>query len=427
MMRGAARLMAGGADGAGYFSTEARRCGMKKKEWVAMLLAGGQGSRLGALTRYIAKPAVVFGGKYRIIDFSLSNCANSGIDTVGVLTQYKPLLLNSYIGMGTSWDLNEPDGGVHVLPPFVGEEGGRWYKGTANAIYQNLDFIKRYEPDYVLILSGDHIYQMDYTPMLAAHKKHGADVSVSVMEVPPEEACRFGIVTVNAEGRIVSFTEKPAEPESNLASMGIYIFNTRLLQNALVADEQDKHSDNDFGKNVIPRLLAQGKRLWAFPYRGYWRDVGTIESYYTANMELLRDDSIFGLEDSDIRVMTNSNIFPPHYIGPAAKVRGSIVCNGSTVLGEVINSILSTEVFVDEGTTVIDSIILPGVRVMRGAWVKKTIVGERSVVETNCSLGVPRRAESRFQDNIIVIAEQSIVPANSVIEEGRTVFYHLAV
>ncbi|MDR1604124.1 MAG: glucose-1-phosphate adenylyltransferase [Gracilibacteraceae bacterium] len=400
---------------------------MKKKELVAMLLAGGQGSRLGALTRYIAKPAVVFGGKYRIIDFSLSNCANSGIDTVGVLTQYKPLLLNSYIGTGTAWDLNEPDGGVHVLPPFVGEDGGRWYKGTANAIYQNLDFINRYEPEYVLILSGDHIYQMDYTQMLATHKKNGADVSVSVMEVPAAEACRFGIVTADAEGRITAFAEKPDEPESNLASMGIYIFNTRLLQNALVADEQDKSSENDFGKNVIPRLLAQGKRLWAFPYCGYWRDVGTIESYYTANMELLRDGTIFGLEDSDVRIMTNSNIFPPHYVGPAARVRGSLVCNGSTVLGEVTDSILSTEVCVEEGATVIDSILLPGAQVKRGAWVKRSVVGERSVVESGCSLGVPRRVENPGADNIIVIAEQSIVPANSVIEEGRKVFYHLAV
>ncbi|MDR1069169.1 MAG: glucose-1-phosphate adenylyltransferase [Gracilibacteraceae bacterium] len=401
---------------------------MKKKEWVAMLLAGGQGSRLGALTRYIAKPAVVFGGKYRIIDFSLSNCVNSGIDTVGVLTQYKPMLLNSYIGTGMAWDLNEPDGGVHVLPPFVGEDGGRWYKGTANAIYQNLDFINRYAPEYVLVLSGDHIYQMDYTRMLAAHKKNGAEVSVSVMEVPPEEACRFGVVSVDPGGRIVSFAEKPAEPESNLVSMGIYIFNTRLLQNALVADEQDKTSDNDFGKNVIPRLLAQGRRMWAFPYRGYWRDVGTIESYYTANMELLSNGSLFDLEDSDIRIMTNSNIFPPHYIGPAAKVRGSIVCNGSTVLGETTGSILSTEVFVDEGAVVLDSILLPGARVERGAWVKKSIIGERSVVEAGCSLGVPRRLENSAQDsNIIVIAEQNIVPANSVIEEGRTVFYHLAV
>jgi glucose-1-phosphate adenylyltransferase len=327
-----------------------------------------------------------------------------------------------------AWDLNEPDGGVHVLPPFVGEEGGRWYKGTANAIYQNLDFINRYEPDYVLILSGDHIYQMDYTQMLAAHKKSGAEVSISVMEVPPEEACRFGIISADAEGRITAFAEKPDEPESNFASMGIYIFNTRLLQNALVADEQDKNSENDFGKNVIPRLLAQGKRMVAFPYRGYWRDVGTIESYYSANIELLQENSLFDLEHSDIRVMTNSNIFPPHFIGPAAKVRGSIVCNGSTVLGSATNSIISTEVFVDEEATVIDSIILPGARVERGAWVKRSIVGERSVVEAGCALGVPRLVENAAPDGgIIVIAEQSVVPADSVIEEGRTIFYHLAV
>jgi glucose-1-phosphate adenylyltransferase len=397
---------------------------MKKKELVAMLLAGGQGSRLGALTRYIAKPAVSFGGKYRIIDFSLSNCVNSGIDTVGVLTQYKPMILNSYIGTGTAWDLND-DGALHLLPPYVGEEGGRWYKGTANAIFQNMDFINGYDPEYVLILSGDHIYRMDYSEMLDYHIKHRADVTIAVLEVAWEEASRFGIISTNKEGRIRSFAEKPAKPESNLASMGIYIFSTNLLREALIEDEKDKNSENDFGKNVIPNLLKQGSRLFAYPFKGYWKDVGTIESYYTANMELLQPNSLFAHAEKDFRIMTNSNIFPPHYIGKQASVQDSIICNGCMVLGSVQHSILSSEVVIEEGATVIDSVILPGAHIGKGAWVSRSIIGERAEVGASSTLGV--KTPSPEQEGIVVVAEQRVVAADSVIEEGMNILCNVAV
>lgn len=360
---------------------------MSKKECLAMLLAGGQGSRLGALTQRIAKPAVAFGGKYRIIDFSLSNCVNSGITTVGVLTQYRPLMLNAYIGTGAPWDLDEADGGVFVLPPYATQDGAEWYNGTADAVYKNLDFIDSYLPDYVLILSGDHLYKMDYTKMLDFHKQSGAELTVSVINVPIEEASRFGIVTAAENGRIEKFFEKPANPDSTLASMGIYIFNREVLKRALTADAELTNSDHDFGKNVIPMLLAEGRHLYAYEFSGYWEDVGTIESYYHTNMELLRDDSRFDLFDGDWRIYSNSNIYPPHYIGKRAQIEGSLICNGSTVLGEVHNSIISPEVFIGEGAKVIDSILLPGARVESGARVMRAILGEGAQVDMNAYFG----------------------------------------
>lgn len=360
---------------------------MSKKEILAMLLAGGQGSRLGALTQKIAKPAVSFGGKYRIIDFSLSNCVNSGIDTVGVLTQYRPLMLNSYIGTGAPWDLDESEGGVFVLPPYATQDGGEWYNGTADAVYKNIDFIDNYNPDYVLIISGDHLYKMDYNAMLEEHKQNNAELTVSVIQVPWEEANRFGIITADDEGRIVKFTEKPAEPDSNLASMGIYIFNWATLKQALLEDAPLADSEHDFGKNLIPMLLAQGKRLFVHAFAGYWKDVGTIDSYYQTSMELLREDSEFDILSGDQRIFSNSNIYPPHYTGENAVIENSLICNGSTVLGEVHNSIVSSEVYVGPGAKVYASILLPGARVESGARVMRAIVGEKAVVEMNAYFG----------------------------------------
>lgn len=394
---------------------------MLKKECVAMLLAGGQGSRLGCLTRHIAKPAVSFGGKYRIIDFSLSNCVNSDIDTVGVLTQYKPFLLNSYIGIGSAWDLDNSRGGVHILPPFVGEQGGRWYKGTANAIYQNIDFINHYDPEYVLIISGDHIYKMDYSPMLQAHKDQKADVTISVIQVPWEEANRFGIITANEDNEIVSFSEKPAKPNSNLASMGIYIFNWSELQKALVEDEADNKSDNDFGKNVIPALLEQGKKLCAYRFQGYWQDVGTIESYYNANMELLTEKPELDLFESKNRIFSNADILPPQYIGTHARVSNSLISNGCTILGEVVNSIISPGVFIGEGAKVEDSIILPEAKILNESWIRKAIIGEKVEVKAYCSIGIKIGGSPR-QSGITVIEDSSIVHEDSLIEEGKNIF-----
>lgn len=390
---------------------------MRKKEIVAMLLAGGQGSRLGSLTQSIAKPAVSFGGKYRIIDFSLSNCVNSGIDTVGVLTQYKPMLLNSYIGIGAAWDLDNAFGGVHILPPFTAEDGGNWYKGTANAIYHNLDFISHYRPEYVLIISGDHIYKMDYNLMLDYHKEKGADLTISVIEVPWEEASRFGIMTADEEGRIVRFAEKPQEPESNLASMGIYIFNWSVLQQALIEDEQDENSQHDFGKNVIPLLHSQGKQLFAYPFQGYWKDVGTVDSYYDANMDLLSEEPELDLFDGNLRVFSNSDILAPQYIGPKASIANSLVSNGCTILGEVVNSILAPGVFVGEGARVEDSILLPNAVINDGVIVSKTIVGEEAQVVAASSIG-REEDEGHTPGEIILIKDNAIVAGGNILDRA---------
>ncbi len=356
---------------------------MRKKECVAMLLAGGQGSRLGALTRRNAKPAVAFGGKYRIIDFALSNCINSGIDTVGVLTQYKPLRLNAYLGNGEAWDLDKANGGMHVLQPYATENGGRWYNGTADAIYRNMDFIDQYDPEYVLILSADQLYKMDYDKMLDFHKEHDAALTVSCIQVPLEDAKRFGIMTCDDEQRIVKFTEKPAEPDSTLASMGIYIFNWPVLRDALVKDHADAASEKDFGKNIIPMLLGDGQRLFAYVFDGYWQDVGTIDSYFNANMDLLKDNPPFDIFEDNLRIFSNSNISGPHFLGPDSKVTGSLVCNGSKVLGTVTHSILSNDCVVEEGAVVEDAILLPGAVVEKNARVIRAIVGENSVIREN--------------------------------------------
>ncbi|MBR5742131.1 MAG: glucose-1-phosphate adenylyltransferase [Firmicutes bacterium] len=378
-----------------------------RKKCIAMLLAGGQGSRLGALTKKIAKPAVSFGGKYRIIDFSLSNCANSHIDTVGVLTQYRPYKLNSYIGTGSAWDLDAKDGGIAILPPYATEEGGSWYRGTADAIYRNLDYIAQYDPEYVLILSGDHLYRMDYQKMIRFHENENADLTVSVMRVPMEEASRFGIMTTDEKGRILRFAEKPKKPESDLASMGIYVFKTDVLRKALLEDAADEDSDHDFGKNVIPKLLEEGKRLFAYRFSGFWRDVGTIDSYHSMSMELLDENSDFQLYSETSPIMSNDNISPPQYIGPDAKVESCLIANGADVRGTVIHSIVGLDATVEEGAFVKDSVLLPGSVVRKNAVVNRAIVGERSVVTEGGVFGSADPAEK-----IVVSADGQTVPTH---------------
>ena len=359
-----------------------------KKECVAMLLAGGQGSRLYALTSHVAKPAVPFGGKFRIIDFPLSNCVNSGIDTVGVLTQYRPLELNSYVGNGQPWDLDRLDGGVHILPPYVTSgEQGTWYKGTANAIYQNMSFIELYDPDYVLILSGDHIYKMDYSEMLAHHKRTEAACTISVLEVTMEEATRFGIMNVDEHDTIYEFEEKPAHPKSNLASMGIYIFTWSKLRQYLMADEADPASANDFGKNIIPAMLAAGEKLSAYRFSGYWKDVGTIDSLWDANMDLLSPTSIVNLDDGDWPIYARTTGAPPQFMGATAKVSHSLVTGGSEIYGEVENSVLFRSVTVEEGAVIRYSILMPGTVVKAGAVVEYAILAENAVVEEGARIG----------------------------------------
>ena len=358
-----------------------------KKECIAMLLAGGQGSRLYVLTSNVAKPAVPFGGKYRIIDFPLSNCTNSGIDTVGVLTQYKPLELNSYIGSGQPWDLDRMDGGVHILPPYMREgDQGTWFKGTANAIYQNIGFVDMYDPDYVVILSGDHIYKMNYDKMLEAHKAAGAACTISVLEVPWDEAPRFGIMAVDGENNITEFQEKPKQPKSNLASMGIYIFTWSKLRQAPIEDEADPASSNDFGKNIIPKFLAAGEKMIAYRFDGYWKDVGTLESLWDANMDMLSRGDLDLLEDSwPIYARLPSQ--PPAYIGKSSLVEHSVVTQGCEITGTVKNSVLSPGARVEEGAEVAYSVLMPGVTVKRGAVVRYAIVGENCTVEAGASIG----------------------------------------
>ena len=360
---------------------------MKKKKMLAMLLAGGQGSRLYSLTNNIAKPAVSFGGKYRIIDFGLSNCVNSGIDTVGILVQYKPLVLNRYVGTGESWDMDVPDGGVHILPPYAGKSGGEWYEGTADAIFHNIDFIDMYSPENVLILSGDHIYKMNYNLMLEEHEANNSDLTVSVIEVPWEEASRFGIMTADNEGNIVKFSEKPKEPDSNLASMGIYIFKWDTLRKALLEDHENKDSSHDFGNDIIPKLLAEGRKLTVYRFAGYWRDVGTVQSYYDSQMDLMDDVENIDVFTGDMKVFSNSNVFPPQYLGREANIRNSLVCNGCTVYGSIKHSILGSGSVVLDGTVIEDSIILPNAWVGRNCRITRAIINEGTVVEDNTVIG----------------------------------------
>lgn len=360
---------------------------MRRKETVAMLLAGGQGSRLGVLTEKIAKPAVSFGGKYRMIDFSLSNCVNSGIDTVGVLIQYKPFLLNKYLATGAAWDLDDEWGGVHILPPYATETGGQWYQGTADAIYHNIDFIDSYDPEYVLILSGDHLYQMDYNLMLEYHKLMNADLTVAVKTVPMEEASRFGIMTTDDEMRVVKFTEKPKEPDSDLASMGIYIFTWKVLREALLRDHDVAESDHDFGKNIIPGLLGEGRRLFAYVFSGYWKDVGTIPAYYATQMELLDKNPAFQIFDRRMQVFSNLNEHAPQYIAAEGSVQRSLICNGCEIYGRVENSVLSPGVYVGPGAVVTDSVLLPNSRVEAGVKAHKVILNENSAIAEGKEIG----------------------------------------
>ena len=360
---------------------------MYKTDCVAMLLAGGQGSRLYTLTSKIAKPAVPYGGKYRIIDFPLSNCTNSGIDTVGVLTQYQPLELNDYIGSGQPWDLDRNQGGVHVLPPYQRSKGGDWYKGTANAIYQNLNFIDRYNPDHVLILSGDHIYKMDYSKMIKAHEKSGAACTIAVLEVSREEASRFGIMNTNEDGTVYEFEEKPANPKSTKASMGIYVFSADILKKYLSEDENDPDSQNDFGKNIIPNMLAAGERLVAYPFEGYWKDVGTIDSLWEANLDLLNPKVNLDLSDPKWRIYSRNPVMPPHFIAESASVQNSLITEGCLVHGTVDFSVLFAGVTVENGATVRDSIIMPGAVIKSGAIVQYAIIAENTVIGENASVG----------------------------------------
>ena len=360
---------------------------MQRKECVAMLLAGGQGSRLGVLTENVAKPAVSFGGKYRMIDFSLSNCVNSGIDTVGVLVQYKPFLLNKYLGTGAAWDLDAAWGGVQILPPYFTQTGGEWYQGTADAIYHNIDYIDSYNPEYVLILSGDHLYQMDYSLMLEYHKLMNSDLTVAVKTVPMEEASRFGIMSVDDEMRITKFSEKPKNPDSNLASMGIYIFTWKVLREALLKDHVDPNSDKDFGKNIIPNLLGEGKNLFAYVFSGYWADVGTIPSYFDTQMSLMDEDPEFNLFNTRYRILSDLNGKPAHYIGADGCVEHSMICNGCEIYGTVKHSILSPGVVIGEGAVVEDCILLPDSVVGAGAVVKRTILNEKSSIADKAVVG----------------------------------------
>ena len=360
---------------------------MNNKKCVAMLLAGGQGSRLGVLTSKIAKPAVPYGGKYRIIDFPLSNCANSGIDTVGILTQYKPLELNDYIGSGKPWDLDRSGGGVHILPPYQGQQGGDWYKGTANAIYQNLEFIERYNPEYVLILSGDHIYKMDYADMIAQHEADGADCTIAVLEVSLEEATRFGIMNADENGTIYEFEEKPPVPKSNLASMGIYVFNWDKLRKYLTEDEANPDSSNDFGKNIIPTMLNAGEKLKVYRFNDYWKDVGTVDSLWDANLDLLNPKIDLNLSDSNWKIYSRTQGLPPQYVAESAVVENSLITDGCEIYGNLDYSILFKNVTVEPGATVEYSLVMPGAVIRKGANVRYSIIAEDVEVGENADIG----------------------------------------
>ena len=388
----------------------------RKQECIAMLLAGGQGSRLGILTKNIAKPAVPYGGKYRIIDFPLSNCVNSGISTVGVLTQYQPLELNDYIGNGQAWDLDRANGGVHILSPYQQIKGTEWYKGTANAIYQNINFIDRYDPEYVVILSGDHIYKMDYNKMLEYHKEKGASCTIAMLEVSWEEASRFGLMILNDDNSIKEFEEKPKNPRSNKASMGVYVFTWSKLRQYLIDDENDPNSSNDFGKNVIPKMHEDGEKMFAYLFDGYWKDVGTIDSLWEANLELLNPKVDLDLSDTSWRIYAKTPASPPHYISENAKVQKSMISEGSRVYGNVDYSILFNNVTVEEGAEVKYSIVMPGTVIKKGAVVQYSIVAEDAVIEEGAVVGAsPEDCANRDDWGVAVVG------AGVTIGEGKAV------
>ena len=387
-----------------------------KKKCVAMLLAGGQGSRLYALTQKVAKPAIPYGGKNRFIDFPLSNCINSGIDTVGVLTQYQPMVLNEYIGNGQPWDLDKMHGGVHVLPPYQTAAGASWYEGTANAIYQNMAFIERYDPEYVIVLGGDHIYKMDYSKMLDYHIANNADSTIAVIDVPRSEASRFGIMTCDEEGRIVDFTEKPKEPKSTLASMGIYVFSWEKLRKYLIENENANTGSKDFGKDIIPAMLANDERLFAYEFQGYWKDVGTLDSLWEANMDLLSPSVPLNLYDPNWKVYSRHNNMPPQYIGKNAHVENSMITEGSVVDGTVDFSIISSGVTIEEGASVKYSIVMPGTTIKKNAVVEYAIIGENCVVESDAMIGMnPESVPNRDDWGIAVLGH------NITISSGKRV------
>lgn len=399
---------------------------MNKKECIAMILAGGQGSRLGVLTRDLAKPAVQYGGKYRIIDFPLTNCAHSGIDTVGILTQYKPLELNTYIGSGQPWDLDRNDGGVYVLPPYMRETAGEWYKGTANAIYQNIEFIDKFNPEYVLILSGDHIYKMNYADMLSCHIEKNADVTIAMIPVAMEEASRFGILQTDDNGRIVTFEEKPAKPKSNTASMGIYIFTWDKLRKELIEDENDAASSNDFGKNIIPKMLRQGSALFGYKFEGYWKDVGTVESLWQSNMDILESDCL-DLYNEDWTILSKSPLESPHVLGKNSNVKDSFITEGCYIDGTVKHSVIFDGVSIEKGAEVVDSIVMSGAVIGEDSRIYKTIVGPGAKIGRKCRLGLDE--EDKYKSKYcsggvslvgadVTIADGSAVGRNSMITEN---------
>lgn len=400
---------------------------MKKKEMIAMLLAGGQGSRLGVLTAKVAKPAVAFGGKYRIIDFPLSNCINSGVDTVGVLTQYQPLRLNAHIGIGIPWDLDRNVGGVTVLPPYEKSTNSEWYTGTANAIYQNLEFMESYNPDYVLILSGDHIYKMDYEEMLSFHKANNADVTIAAMPVPIEEANRFGIVITDGDNRITEFEEKPEKPRSNLASMGIYIFSWPVLKNALLQKKDEPGCD--FGKHVIPYCFEQGQKMFAYEFDGYWKDVGTLGSYWEANMELIDVVPEFNLNEEFWKIYTNNGALPPQYISENSVVERSIICNGAEIYGEVHNSVIGAGVTVGKGSVIKDSIIMQDTMIGEDCVIEKAILAENVKIGDGVTLGIGADIPNKWKPSIyafglVTVGENSVIPSHVQIGKNTAISGH---
>ncbi|HOA55421.1 MAG TPA: glucose-1-phosphate adenylyltransferase [Clostridiales bacterium] len=405
---------------------------MVRKEIIALLLAGGQGSRLGVLTKKSAKPAVLFGGKYRIIDFSLSNCANSGIDTVGVLTQYQPLKLNNHIGIGKPWDMDRMNGGVTILSPFMKEDSGEWYKGTANAISQNIDYVDEMSPKYVIILSGDHIYKMDYSDMLAFHVKNNAEATISVIDVPYEEASRYGIMSTDEYGRIYEFQEKPANPKSTLASMGVYIFTWEILREYLIRDEQDETSDHDFGKDIIPAMLSDGRRMFAYRFSGYWKDVGTIQAFWESNMDLVKRVPEFNLYDPEWKIYTPNPVKPPHYVASTGSVKTSVVAEGCMIYGRVRNSVLFPGVTVEKDALIENSIVMSNSYIGEGSVLDHCILGEGVVVGKNARIGfgddIPNEHKPGiYNSGITVVGERAEIPEGIVIGKNVMIDMHAGI
>lgn len=394
---------------------------MARTETLAMILAGGQGSRLGVLTDKVAKPAVPFGGKYRIIDFALTNCTHSGVSTVGVLTQYQPLDLNTYIGNGGPWDLDRNNGGVYVLPPYVSMQENKWYKGTANAIYHNISFIEKFDPKYVLILSGDHIYKMDYKKMIKSHKETNAAATIAVMPVPWEETSRFGIMNTDDDGKITEFQEKPTNPVSNQASMGIYIFDWKVLKEYLNLDEKNKGSSNDFGKNIIPNMLEKEEEIYAYRFQGYWKDVGTIHSLWEANMDIIASPPIFNLQDKDWKIYSKNPIQPPHYVSNDATITNSCVTEGCYIYGDVDHSVISDGVIVEKGARIKDSVIFPNVRICEDAVLEKAIVGEGAVIGKGVQIGLESSEDNPYSSHLCT-NEIVLINNNIKIEDGAKIY-----